>query len=70
MYVEDRDLCYAARRAGFPAYFTNTAEVVHYGGTSSETRSESNFETVMRPEPAGRRGRVLCHVEPFGNGGR
>jgi GT2 family glycosyltransferase len=50
MYVEDRDLCYAVRRAGFPAYFINTAEVVHYGGTSSDSRSESSFGTVMRCE--------------------
>ena len=50
MYVEDRDLCYAVSRAGYPAYFINTAEVIHYGGTSSGSRSESNFAVVMRCE--------------------
>ena len=50
MYVEDRDLCYAARRTGYLAYFVNTAEVIHYGGTSSGARSENNFGVVMRCE--------------------
>jgi GT2 family glycosyltransferase len=50
MYVEDRDLCYKVRMAGYSTYFTNTAEVVHYGGTSSTIRPENSFETVMRCE--------------------
>jgi len=50
MYVEDRDLCYKVRKAGYKTYFTNTAEVIHYGGSSSESRAESHFSTVMRQQ--------------------
>jgi N-acetylglucosaminyl-diphospho-decaprenol L-rhamnosyltransferase len=50
MYVEDRDLCYKVRQAGYRSYFINTADVIHYGGTSSDSRPESSFETVMRCE--------------------
>jgi GT2 family glycosyltransferase len=50
MYVEDRDLCYKVRQAGHKSYFINTAEVIHYGGTSSGSRPESSFEAVMRCE--------------------
>ena len=50
MYVEDRDLCFKVRQAGYRSYFINTAEVIHYGGSSSNSRPESSFETVMRCE--------------------
>lgn len=70
MYVEDRDLCYKVRSAGYNTYFTNRAEVVHYGGTSSTARPESNFETVMRCESLfsfirNRRGLLLAWVYRF-----
>lgn len=50
MYVEDRDLCYKVHEAGYTTYFTNSAEVVHFGGSSSDRRTESNFSTVMRQQ--------------------
>jgi len=50
MYVEDRDLCYKVRQAGYRSYFINTAEVIHFGGTSTGSRPESSFETIMRCE--------------------
>jgi hypothetical protein len=48
MYAEDRDLCYKVRQKGYKTYFTDAAEVIHYGATSSDSRPESNFAIVMR----------------------
>ena len=50
MYVEDRDLCYKVFEAGLKTYFNNAAEVVHFGGNSSDARSESQFSTLMRQQ--------------------
>jgi GT2 family glycosyltransferase len=48
MYVEDRDLCYKVHRAGFETVYVGAARVIHHGGTSSDSRPESNFAIVMR----------------------
>lgn len=48
MYVEDRDLCYRVHRAGFETVYVGSARVIHHGGTSSDSRPESNFAIVMR----------------------
>ncbi len=37
MYTEETDLCWRARQSGFAAYFTPSAEIVHYGGGSVES---------------------------------
>jgi GT2 family glycosyltransferase len=50
MYVEDRDLCYKVHEAGYKTYFTNSAEVVHFGGSSSDRRTEGYFSTIMRQQ--------------------
>jgi len=50
MYVEDRDLCYAIRHPGYKTFFTSSCAVIHYGGTSSGLRPESDFATLMRCE--------------------
>lgn len=48
MYVEDRDLCYKVHRTGLETVYVSGARVVHHGGTSSDSRPESNFAIVMR----------------------
>lgn len=35
MYAEDRELCYAAKHAGFENYFVREASITHHGGASS-----------------------------------
>jgi len=35
MYGDDFDLCYKVKKAGYKVYFTNSAEVIHYGGKST-----------------------------------
>jgi GT2 family glycosyltransferase len=48
MYAEDRDLCYKVHQAAYRAYFVGSATIVHFGGRSSESQTESNFSAVMR----------------------
>lgn len=48
MYVEDRDLCYKVHCAGIETVYVGAARVIHHGGTSSDSRPESNFAIVMR----------------------
>ena len=35
MYAEDRELCYAAKQAGYENYFVREASIAHHGGASS-----------------------------------
>jgi N-acetylglucosaminyl-diphospho-decaprenol L-rhamnosyltransferase len=46
MYAEDIDLSFQCRRAGLKNYYLPSAEVFHYGGTSSN-QAPSNFAVVM-----------------------
>jgi GT2 family glycosyltransferase len=50
MYAEDVDLCLRALRAGLKNYYVGHAVVVHHGGQSSATSSDSNFGAVMNRE--------------------
>jgi N-acetylglucosaminyl-diphospho-decaprenol L-rhamnosyltransferase len=47
MYAEDLDLCWKAHNAGWPVYYVPQALVVHHGGQSSNSRSESNYADLM-----------------------
>ena len=49
MYVEDADLCFKARQAGWRTYYVPQAVVVHHGGGSS-ARSVKTFGAVMARE--------------------
>jgi N-acetylglucosaminyl-diphospho-decaprenol L-rhamnosyltransferase len=49
MYVEDVDLCYKTRQAGWKTCYVPTAVVTHHGGGSS-TRSVKTFGVVMAQE--------------------
>jgi len=50
MYAEDTDLCYRVRRAGWTAYYTGQAEVIHHGGKSSSSAEQSQFASVVMLE--------------------
>jgi N-acetylglucosaminyl-diphospho-decaprenol L-rhamnosyltransferase len=50
MYAEDVDLSYSIWQAGFRIQHVPDANVVHHGGSSSESREESQFSTVMQRE--------------------
>jgi GT2 family glycosyltransferase len=47
MYAEDVELSFRAKAAGLRNYYVASAAVIHYGGRSSEQKSESFFSTVM-----------------------
>jgi GT2 family glycosyltransferase len=49
MYMEDVDLSYRTRRAGYRNYYVHDAIVTHFGGISSEL-AVSAFAAVMMPE--------------------
>jgi N-acetylglucosaminyl-diphospho-decaprenol L-rhamnosyltransferase len=49
MYVEDVDLCFKARRAGWQTYYVPDAAVTHHGGGSA-ARSTKTFSAVMTQE--------------------
>lgn len=44
MYAEDLDLCYRVADAGYGNYYVGTAEVIHYGGKSSNPRSATQMK--------------------------
>lgn len=44
IYFEETDLCQHAKKSGWKVYFLPTAEVVHVGGASSQTRKEHIFD--------------------------
>jgi GT2 family glycosyltransferase len=50
MYVEDRDLCFKTSQLGYKTYYVGGTTVIHYSGSSSQSRAENNFATVMRLE--------------------
>ena len=50
MYAEDLDLCLKVGNAGWKIYYVPDAVVVHHGGRSSESRSESNYADLMMRE--------------------
>jgi hypothetical protein len=50
MYSEDVDLCYKINKAGYRAYYTNEARVIHHGGGSSSQKGENHFGTVLMNE--------------------
>jgi N-acetylglucosaminyl-diphospho-decaprenol L-rhamnosyltransferase len=50
MYAEDMDLCIKVNKMGAKIYYVPEAVVVHYGGGSSSSHSESNFSSVMQRE--------------------
>jgi GT2 family glycosyltransferase len=45
MYTEETDFCYRAAQQGFQVHFTPSAQIVHYGGGSTETR-QSYFDQI------------------------
>ena len=47
IYGEDLDLCYKLKHAGWALGFVGDAEVVHHGGQSTRSRSESGFSNVL-----------------------
>jgi hypothetical protein len=49
MYCEDAHLCYDIITAGYKIYYVPSAEIVHYGGGSSQ-HSRSQFSNVMMRE--------------------
>jgi GT2 family glycosyltransferase len=50
MYSEDVDLCFEVRKRGYNSYYIPMASVVHHGGRSSDTKSETHFAAVMTRE--------------------
>lgn len=49
MYAEDLDLCYKTRVSGFINYYVADAEIIHYGGGSTQHK-HNRFSEVMIPE--------------------
>jgi len=47
MYVEDIDLCFAVKAAGFKNYYVGDACVIHHGGGSSKKRGGSGFSAPL-----------------------
>jgi len=47
MYAEDLDLCLKVRQSGHEVCYVPNAVVVHHGGKSSSSRSESNYAAIM-----------------------
>jgi GT2 family glycosyltransferase len=47
IYGEDLDLCYKLKNAGWTLKYVDSAEVVHHGGQSTKSRSESGFGDVL-----------------------
>ncbi len=52
MYSEDVDLCYSIRKQGFKVYYTGDAQIIHYGGKSTDLLHTSNFNVLMMKESA------------------
>jgi hypothetical protein len=51
MYSEDIDLCHKVRKIGWKIRYVPSAVVLHYGaGSSSRSRSDSTFSSVMEAE--------------------
>ncbi len=48
MYVEEVDLCYRIKQAGWEIYHVPAAEVVHYGGQSTSQMAERMFVELHR----------------------
>jgi GT2 family glycosyltransferase len=48
LYTEDIDLCYKVRQAGLRVGYVADAEVIHYGGGSSDKESDGFSEVLMR----------------------
>jgi GT2 family glycosyltransferase len=53
MYAEDSDLCYKMRATGCANYYVGRAQIMHYGGGSSQ-RAASDFSHVMMRESISR----------------
>lgn len=47
IYGEDVDLCFKIKQSGAILRYVGDAEVVHHGGQSTKSRSESGFSDVM-----------------------
>ena len=50
IYVEDIDLCFEVREAGFKNYYVGDACVIHHGGGSSKKRGGESFSGPMVKE--------------------
>jgi len=48
MYVEEVDICYRLKRAGWEVYHVPTARVIHYGGQSTRQLPERMFVELHR----------------------
>ncbi len=53
MYCEDTELCYQIRASGYKIYYVPGANLIHYGGASSQ-QSRSQFCNVMMRDSIGR----------------
>lgn len=49
MYAEDFDLCYKVKQAGYMNYYLPDANIIHFGGGSTE-KAPSDFSVVMMRE--------------------
>ncbi len=47
MYMEDLDLCYKVRRAGWKVCYVGHATVIHHGGQSTKRKKENSFADVL-----------------------
>jgi N-acetylglucosaminyl-diphospho-decaprenol L-rhamnosyltransferase len=50
MYAEDIDLCKSLQTQGYSVYYTDDAEILHYGGTSTSRSKVKNFNVFMMKE--------------------
>jgi GT2 family glycosyltransferase len=48
MYGDDHDLCYKVKKAGYKVYHSGQAEVIHYGGKSTESWKEALADTWIK----------------------
>lgn len=48
MYSEETDWCYRMRRAGWEIWFTPTAQVIHYGGQSTQKWKHAMIRSLYR----------------------
>ncbi|MBI5308187.1 MAG: glycosyltransferase family 2 protein [Planctomycetes bacterium] len=47
MYSEELDLCYKIKKAGFKAYYTGEAAIIHHGGRSVDKTQIKYFPILM-----------------------
>lgn len=61
MYREDIDLCYKAKSAGWNTFFVSKANIIHFGGRSTNKIGDNWFSAIVMRESA-----LRCFVKTKG----